>query len=370
MIIGIPKEIKQDEFRVGALPSGAANLVRQGHQVLVEAGAALGIGHSDDEYRQAGCQVLSHAAEVWSKAELIYKVKEPQPSEYPLLKSGQVVFTYFHFAASKELTEALLKAGVVAVAYETIRADHELPCLVPMSEIAGRMSVQEGAKCLEKVSNGQGILLAGVPGVSPAEVVVLGGGIVGANAARIAAGLGARVTVLDISLPRLRQLEDVMPANVRTLYSSPENILKKVLEADLVIGAVLLEGARAPRLVTREMVSRMKKGAAVVDVAIDQGGCFETGKPTTHSNPTYIVDGVVHYCVANMPGGVARTSTLALANATLPYAQALAGLGWKAAMRKDAGLLHGLNLASGKVTHQGVANAFGYAFTPPENLIQ
>ncbi len=370
MIVGIPREVKKDEFRVGLLPDGARAFRREGHRVLFESGAGEGCGHGDGEYAQAGAEVVGGAAEVWGRADLVYKVKEPLAQEWPLIRSGQVVFTYFHFAASRELTGAMLKSGAVALAYETIlERDGSLPCLVPMSEIAGRMSIQEGAKCLEKVSNGQGTLLAGVPGVAPAEVLILGGGVVGSNAARIAAGLGARVTVMDVSLPRLRVLDDILPANVTTLFSTPDNLERRLGQADLVVGAVLKEGARAPRLVTAGMLKGMKKGSALVDVSIDQGGCFETSRPTTHSQPTYVVEGVVHYCVSNMPGGVARTSTQALANATLPYALKLASLGWKKALAADRGFLHGLNLSEGRVHHPAVAEAFGLPLSPADKAL-
>lgn len=369
MLIGIPRELKKDEFRVAALPDGVRALVRDGHEVWVERAAGEGCGHADEEYKQAGAH-LGSADQVWAKAGLIYKVKEPLPEERGRLREGMIVFTYFHLAANRDLCAAVLESGAHALAFETILdRDGRLPCLVPMSEIAGRMSVQEGAKCLEKVSNGRGILLAGVPGVRPADVAVIGGGVVGANAAKMAAGLGARVSVLDISLPRLRYLDDVLPANVIKVFASHEAIAEVLREADLVIGAVLKEGAPTPKVITRDMIKSMKQGAAFVDVAIDQGGCSETSRATTHSAPTYMEHGVVHYCVANMPGGVARSSTQALSNATLPYAQKLANLGLKKALISDPGLAHGLNISKGKVTHPAVAQWLGQPLSPWENLV-
>jgi alanine dehydrogenase len=358
MRIGIPKETKPDEFRVAALPDGVRALIRDGHEVLVERGAGEGCGHSDAEYAAAGAR-LCDAAGAWS-AELVYKVKEPQEAEYPFLRPGQTVFAYFHLAASRALAEAVLKSGCRAVAFENILdGEGRLPCLLPMSEVAGRMSIQEGAKCLEKVSNGRGVLLAGVPGVAPAEVVVVGGGVVGANAAKMAAGLGARVTVLDIRLSRLRWLNDVMPPNVVEVFATQEAVAEALSRADLVIGAVLKEGAPTPKVITRAMVESMKAGSVLVDVSIDQGGCSETSRVTTHSRPTYVEHGVVHYCVGNMPGGVARTSTQALSNATLPYALALAGRGLVGALEADPGLAHGLNVADGRVVHPAVAEWLG-----------
>jgi alanine dehydrogenase len=358
MLIGIPKETKADEFRVSALPDGVRALKREGHRVLVERGAGEGCGHADAEYVDAGAELVD-AAGAWS-AELVYKVKEPQAPEYGYLRRGQTVFTYFHLAANRGLTDALLGSGCAALAFESIRdREGHLPCLVPMSEVAGRMSIQEGAKCLEKVSNGRGLLLAGVPGVAPAEVVVVGGGVVGSNAARMAAGLGARVTLLDINLPRLRYLDEVLPANVVGIRASPEAIADALRRADLVIGAVLKEGAPTPQVITTEMVKAMKPGSALVDVSIDQGGCSQTSHVTTHSKPTYVEHGVVHYCVGNMPGGVARTSTQALGNATLPYGLAVAGKGLKAACEADPGLAHGLNVAGGGVAHPEVAAWLG-----------
>jgi alanine dehydrogenase len=355
MRIGIPKEIKPDEFRVAAPPDAVRALVRQGHELRVQSGAGEGCGYSDADYRLAGA-ALCGVDEVWEKSGFIYKVKEPVEAEWPRLRQGQIVFTYFHLATHRPLTDAVRASGCLAVAYETILdSSGALPCLVPMSEIAGRMSIQEGAKCLEKVSNGRGILLAGVPGVAPAQVVIVGGGVVGSNAAKMAAGLGARVTLLDLNLNRLRYLDEILPANVVEIFASEESVAQATAQADLVVGAVLREGAPAPKVLTRAMVQNMKPGAALVDVAIDQGGSSETSRPTTHSNPTYVEHDVVHYCVTNMPGGVARTATLALSNATLPYALRLAGQGLKAAFEADAGLAHGLNLAQGQVTHPAVA---------------
>lgn len=371
MIIGVPTEIKTNENRVALVPAGAETLVSDGHTVLVEKGAGLGSGFSNEAYSQVGATIVPAARDVWAKAEMILKVKEPIASEWPMMRAGQVLFTYFHFAASEELTQAVMKSKCVAIAYETVQLDSgELPLLTPMSEVAGRMAIQEGAKYLEKVSGGSGILLGGVPGVLPAEVCVIGGGIVGTHAARMAAGLGANVTLLDISLDRLRYLSDVMPANVHLLYSNRHNILEQITKADLVVGAVLLPGAKAPKLVRREDLKLMKPGSVIVDVAVDQGGCIETIKPTTHENPTYVVDGVVHYAVANMPGGVPRTSTLALTNATFPYARKLAKKGWKEACRGDKTLALGLNVVDGKVVYPGVAEAFGLELHETGKLIQ
>jgi alanine dehydrogenase len=359
MIIGVPKEIKTNENRVALVPAGAELLVGAGHTVYVEQGAGLGSGFADEAYEKAGARLLATADEVWAKAEMIVKVKEPIAVEWPRMKAGQVIYTYFHFAASEELTQAVIKSKAIAVAYETVELpNRELPLLTPMSEVAGRMSVQEGAKYLEKVYGGRGVLLGGVPGVAPAEVVILGGGVVGINAAKMAAGMGAHVTILDISLDRLRYLDDVLPKNVDTVYSNRYNILEAISRADLVVGAVLLIGAKAPHLILRDDLKVMKPGAVIVDVAVDQGGCVETIKPTTHENPTYFVDGILHYAVANMPGGVPRTSTLALTNATLPYGLKLARHGWREACRKDTALRLGLNVVDGKVVYPGVAEAF------------
>ncbi len=370
MIVGVPKEIKTAENRVALVPAGAESLVNDGHTVLVEQGAGLGSGFADEAYRAVGATVAGSVEDVWAKAELILKVKEPVELEWKRIRQGQVLFTYFHFAASEPLTKAILASGCVAIAYETVQlATGELPLLTPMSEVAGRMAVQEGAKYLEKVFGGSGILLGGVPGVLPAEVVVIGGGVVGTNAAKMAAGLGAHVTLLDVSLDRLRYLSDVLPPNVDLLYSNRHNILEQIKRADLVVGAVLLPGAKAPHLVKRADLKLMKPGSVIVDVAVDQGGCIETIKPTTHDNPTYVVDGIIHYAVANMPGGVPRTSTLALTNATFPYTKRLAKRGWKQACKDDQALAHGLNVVLGKVVHPGVADAFGLPLTDPATLV-
>jgi alanine dehydrogenase len=370
MIVGVPKEIKTNENRVALVPAGAHSLAGDAHTLLVEQGAGLGSGFSDDAYRAAGAQVAKSADEVWAKADLILKVKEPIEVEWPRMRKGQVLFTYFHFAASEPLTKAVIKSGCVAIAYETVQlSTGELPLLTPMSEVAGRMAVQEGAKYLEKVFGGSGILLGGVPGVLPGEVLIIGGGVVGTNAAKMAAGLGAHVTLLDVSLDRLRYLSDVLPANVELLYSNRHNILDQLKRADLVIGAVLLPGAKAPNLVQRGDLKLMKPGSVIVDVAVDQGGCIETTKPTTHEQPTYVVDGILHYAVANMPGGVPRTSTLALTNATFPYAKRLSKLGWKQACKQDPALALGLNVVEGKVTYPGVAQAFGLPLVDSTTLV-
>ncbi len=359
MIIGVPKEIKSHEYRVALKPVGADLLRQDGHTVLIERGAGLGSGFADKLYADAGATIVESAAEIWAKAELIVKVKEPQAGEIKMLRAGQVLFTYFHFAASRELTEGCLKAGITAIAYETLRdRSGTLPLLTPMSEVAGRMSIQEGAKYLERPMMGRGILLAGVPGVEPANVLVLGGGVVGANAARVAAGLGANVTIMDINLDRLRWLDTVMPANVTTIYSDPHAIEHYARQADLIIGAVLIPGARAPNLIRRSQLKLMQEGSVIVDVSIDQGGCFETSRPTTHAEPTYIVDGVVHYCVANMPGAVGRTSTQALCNATLPYLRELASGGVDKFIVRSAGQAEAMNMRDGKITYAPVAAAF------------
>lgn len=360
MIIGIPKEIKNNENRVSLTPAGAKELIKRGHTVYVQHTAGENSGFPDAEYERAGAKILPAIEDVYKIAEMIIKVKEPIKSEYKLIRKGQLVFTYFHFACDRELTEAMLESGATCLAYETVYDKHgALPLLVPMSEVAGRMSVQEGARFLEKPQGGKGKLIGGVPGVKPAKVLVLGGGIVGTNAALIAAGMGAEVTIADISLPRLRCLSEIMPKNVKTLFSSTHNIEEELPTTDLVIGAVLIPGAKAPHLVTKDMLKLMTKGSVLVDVAIDQGGCFETSHPTTHAEPTYEIDGIVHYCVANIPGAVPFTSTLALTNATLPYALKLADKGWKQACKEDAGLAAGLNVIDGKVVFPGVAEAFG-----------
>jgi alanine dehydrogenase len=360
MIIGVPKEIKTNENRIALVPAGAEAFAAAGHSVLVEQSAGIGSGFPDEAYTAVGAEIVGTADEVWKRAEMIMKVKEPIAPEWPRMRKGQVIYTYFHFAAVEDLTRAVIDSGAIAVAYETVQLPSgELPLLTPMSEVAGRMSVQEGAKYLEKVFGGSGILLGGVPGVAPGEVVIIGGGVVGINAAKMAAGLGAHVTILDISLDRLRYLDDVLPANVDTAFSNRYNILEAIARADLVVGAVLLPGAKAPNLIKRDDLKRMKPGSVIVDVAVDQGGCVETIKPTTHEKPTYFVDGILHYGVANMPGGVPRTSTLALTNATLPYALRLARDGWKTACRNDRALQLGLNVVGGKVVYPGVAEAFG-----------
>ncbi|HMB05834.1 MAG TPA: alanine dehydrogenase [Isosphaeraceae bacterium] len=365
MIVGVPREIKADEYRVALLPVGAEELTGLGHTVLVETGAGLGSGIADAEYAAAGAAIVSRAAEIWARAELVVKVKEPQPSEWPHLRRGQAVFTYFHFAADEALTRAILDSGITAIAYETLRdAKGALPLLTPMSEVAGRMSIQEGAKYLERPQEGRGILLSGVPGVAPAEVAILGGGIVGSNAAKVAAGLGANVRILDVNLDRLRYLDDIMPPNVTTLYSDRHTILETIERADLVIGAVLITGARTPRLVRRADLARMKNGTVIVDVAIDQGGCVETSRPTTHGQPTYVLDGVVHYCVTNMPGAVGRTSTYALCNVTLSYVLQIARHGWRQVAAASPGVAEGVNIAQGRVTNQAVAATFGLSYTP------
>lgn len=370
MKIGILKEIKAAESRVALRSAGAEMLAHDGHEVVIESGAGLGSGFSDDDYSRAGARIASTAPEVWQECELILKVKEPLQSEYSQLRPDQAIFTYFHFAANESLTHAVLDSGATAIAYETVQEENgRLPLLVPMSEVAGRMSIQAGAKSLEYAQGGRGILLGGVPGTPRARVLVLGGGVVGFNAARKAAGMGANVTILDIDLPRLRYLDDVLPANVTTLYSDPHNIREHLATADLVIGAVLLPGAKAPHLVKRSDLGTLQERAVIVDVAVDQGGCIETTRPTTHEEPTFTVDGIIHYCVTNMPGAVPRTSTIALTNATVPYIRKLANCGWRKASREDPALLRGINIVDGHVTHPGVAQAFGLKYTPPETVI-
>lgn len=370
MIVGILKEIKTAEHRVCMTPAGVDILRQHGHQVLVEHNAGAGSGFVNENYLDAGAEIISTPDEIYRHADMVMHVKEPQPSEYELIRENQIVFTYLHLAAEQQLTEALVKAKSVNIAYETIqKADGSLPLLTPMSEVAGRMATQEGAKYLELHQGGSGVLLGGVPGVTPGNVVVIGGGIVGINAARMACGLGARVYLLDTNLDRLRYLSEVMPSNCIPLMSNPLTIRDLLRSADLVIGAVLIPGAKAPKLVTREMLGVMKPGSVMVDVAIDQGGCFETSKPTTHTEPTYVVDGVVHYCVANMPGAVAKTSTLALTNATLPYAVQLANLGWKKACMENPEITPGVNVAEGKITYRGVAEAFDMDYTDIKTLI-
>ncbi len=367
MIVGVPTEIKQDEYRVALIPVGVEELVRNGHRVLVQRGAGLGSGIPDELYVENGAELVDSAEELFGESELVIKVKEPQPSEWPLLRRDQVLFTYFHFAANEELTRGVLATEVTAVAYETLRGrSGNLPCLTPMSEVAGRMSIQEGAKYLERPQEGRGILLGGVPGVPPAHIAILGGGVVGKNAAQIAAGFQADVVILDINVDRLRYLEDIMPANVNTMFSDRHTIREQLQLADLLIGAVLVEGARAPVLVTRDDLKQMKPGAVIIDVAVDQGGCVETARPTTHSEPTYIVEDVVHYCVANMPGAVGRTSTYALCNVTFPYALRIANDGIAAACRRDEGLAHAVNMHAGRLTNQAVAQTFDMAYSAYE----
>jgi alanine dehydrogenase len=370
MLIGVPKEIKTEEYRVGLTPAGAEALTTAGHQVVIETGAGLPSGFTDDFYEKAGAEIVDTAEEVWARGEMIIKVKEPIEPEWPRMREGQLLYTYFHFAASEPLTRAVMDSGAVALAYETVEySSGELPLLTPMSEVAGRMAIQEGAKYLERHSGGAGVLLGGVPGVLPGKVLILGGGVVGVNAAKMAAGLGARVAIMDVNLSRLRYLSDVMPANVNLLYSTRYAVRKQLEDSDLVVGAVLLPGKKAPSLVTREDLSLMKPGSVIVDVAVDQGGCVETIHPTTHNDPIYTVDGVIHYAVANMPGGVPRTSTLALTNATLPYALTLASKGWKRACSEDAALALGLNVVGGKIVYDGVAEAFGMESHPVRSVL-
>ena len=371
MIIGVPKEIKNNENRVGLTPAGVAELRKHGHSLLVQAGAGEGSGFADSEYEAAGAVTLPTIADVYGQAEMIIKVKEPIAEEYPLIKENQLLFTYFHFASGEELTHAMIARKAICLAYETVELpSRALPLLIPMSEVAGRMAPQEGAKYLEKPLKGRGILLGGVPGVKPAHVLVLGGGIVGTQAAKIAAGLGAQVTIMDISLNRLRELDDFMPKNVQTVYSNEYNIREAIKTADLVVGAVLIPGAKAPHLITRDMLKSMRPGTVLVDVAVDQGGCIETCRPTTHENPTFIIDDVVHYCVANMPGAVPYTSTLALTNATLPYAVQLANLGWQQACRRNAALRLGLNVVHGEVVYKGVAEAWNLPLVDVDSVLE
>jgi alanine dehydrogenase len=359
MIIGVPKEIKNNENRVAVTPSGVRELVDHGHKVYVQHTAGEGSGFADELYVKAGAEILPTIEDVYAIAEMIIKVKEPIKQEYPLIRRDQVVFTYFHFASDRELTEAMLRSGAVCIAYETVELpNRQLPLLIPMSEVAGRMSIQEGARFLEKPQGGSGVLLGGVPGVKPAKVLILGGGVVGRNAAMIAAGMGADVTITDISLPTLRHIAEVMPKNVKTLFSSRHNIEAELPDTDLVIGSVLIPGAKAPKLITKDMLKLMRPGTLLVDVAIDQGGCFETSTPTTHSNPTYTIDGIIHYAVANIPGAVAHTSTLALTNATLPYVLRLADKGWRQACKEDKALALGVNVVAGQVTFPAVAEAW------------
>lgn len=370
MIIGVPKEIKNNENRVALTPAGVRALIKRGHEVYVQATAGEGSGIPDDAYQSAGAKILPTIEAVYSVAEMIMKVKEPIEQEYKLIQKDQLVFTYFHFASYEPLTHAMIESGAVCLAYETVQLpDLSLPLLVPMSEVAGRMAIQQGAKYLERPSGGKGVLLGGVPGVEPGNVVIIGGGIVGTQAAKMAAGLGARVTILDINLDRLRYLSDVMPANVITLHSNEYNIRRAIAEADLIVGAVLIPGAKAPNLITRAMLKEMEKGTVLVDVAVDQGGCIETCRPTTHQDPTFVIDDIVHYCVANMPGAVPYTSTVALTNATLQYAIQLADFGWKKACKNNVALQKGLNIVQGKVVFDGVAAAFDLDLVPIHQVL-
>ncbi|HMK84818.1 MAG TPA: alanine dehydrogenase [Steroidobacteraceae bacterium] len=363
MKIGVPKEIKVHEYRVGLVPAGVRELIDAGHQVVVQSGAGAGIGFEDAHYQAAGARIAARAADVFAAADLIVKVKEPQPAECKLLRSGQTLFTYLHLAADRDQADALIASGATAIAYETVTAaDGSLPLLTPMSEVAGRMSIQVGANCLQKANGGFGVLLGGVPGVAPAKVVILGGGVSGTHAAEMAIGMRADVTIVDRSVKRLRELSYIFAGQVRTVYSTAHAIEELVRDADLVVGAVLIAGAAAPKLVTRAMVKTMKTGAVLVDISIDQGGCFETSRPTTHAEPTYVLDGVIHYCVTNMPGAFPRTSTFALTNATLPYVKAIADHGWRQALANDPGLARGLNVHAGHLTHEAVANALGLGF--------
>ena len=370
MIIGVPKEIKNNENRVALTPAGVAEMVKNGHTVYVQATAGMGSGFSNEDYIHAGAIILPTIADVYDVAEMIIKVKEPIELEYSLIKKDQILFTYFHFASNEALTDAMIGNGSICLAYETVEmADRSLPLLIPMSEVAGRMSIQEGAKYLEKTFGGYGVLLGGVPGVPPAKVLIIGGGIVGTEAAKMAGGLGADVTIIDVSLKRLRYLDDIMPANVKTMMSNEYNIREMVRNSDVIIGAVLIPGAVAPKLITRDMLATMRPGTVLVDVAVDQGGCFETTVPTTHDHPTYVIDHVIHYCVANMPGAVPRTSTLALTNATLPYAILIANKGWKKACNENEALRKGLNVVKGKVVYEGVAEAFGLPYRDVQTVL-
>ncbi|KAB2881425.1 alanine dehydrogenase [bacterium] len=370
MVIGVPKELKIKENRVGLLPVGVAELTKCDHKVIIESNAGTASGFSNDAYASAGAQIVATANDVYSKSDMIIKVKEPIKQEYELIHSNQIVFTYFHFAADRILTEAMIKSDCIAIAYETVqRSDKKLPLLDPMSEVAGRMAAQQGAKYLEKTFGGRGVLMSGVPGTEPATVVIIGGGVVGTNAAKIAAGFGAKVIIMDIALYRLRYLDDIMPKNVTTMMSNSYNIAENIKNADVVIGAVLIPGAKAPNLITKSMLKTMRQGAVIVDVAVDQGGCVETTRPTTHEDPIFTVDGIVHYCVANMPGAVPVTSTVALTNATMPYAIQLANLGWKNAVKENRELLLGCNIINGKIVYKGVADAFDLRYHPVESII-
>ncbi|MBB1487824.1 alanine dehydrogenase [Oceanospirillum sediminis] len=370
MIIGIPKEIKNQEYRVGLTPAGVKELTQRGHQVMVQKDAGSAIGFFDLNYQAAGAEIVPEAETIFSKADMVVKVKEPQPEEYRRLRPGQLLFTYLHLAPDPDQTEGLIQSGCTAIAYETVTDEHGgLPLLAPMSEVAGRLSVQAGARCLEKSMGGRGVLLGGVPGVESGHVTIIGGGVVGENAARMALGLGAEVTLLDRSVARLRELDHRYQGRLKTLYSTTESVLQCIRRSDLVIGAVLVPGAAAPKLISREMLKQMIPGSVLVDVAIDQGGCFETSRATTHDNPVYIEEGIVHYCVANMPGAVARTSTLALTNATMPFVLALAEKGWQHALKDDKHLMNGLNIHAGQVTNQAVAESLSYAYTNPTKIV-
>ncbi|OPX55138.1 alanine dehydrogenase [Oceanospirillum multiglobuliferum] len=370
MLIAVPKEIKTQEFRVGMPPAGVRELNLRGHQVLVEQSAGQAIGFSDQDYADAGAEIVADVDSLFARAEMIVKVKEPQPQEYQRLREGQILFTYLHLAADAPQTQGLIDSGCTAIAYETVTdAQGGLPLLAPMSEVAGKLSVQAGARCLEKIMGGRGVLLGGVPGVAPAQVTVIGGGVVGENAARMAMGLGASVTIVDRSIPRLRELEARYQGRLSTVYSTHDAILSCIKQSDLVIGAVLIPGAAAPKLVSREMLKQMMPGSVLVDVAIDQGGCFETSRATTHEQPTFVEEGVIHYCVANMPGAVARTSTLALTHATLPFIVALADKGWQLALKDDKHLMNGLNIHAGQVTNSAVAKTLGYAYINPTEIV-
>ena len=370
MIVGILKEIKSEENRVSMTPGGVEIMVEHGHKVLVEKGAGINSGFDDATYRKHGARILKTQGEIYRRAEMVMHVKEPQPSEFNLIRPGQIIFTYLHLAAEKKLTKALVRCGAVCIAYETIqKMDGTLPLLTPMSEVAGRMSIQQGSKYLEKEHGGHGVLLGGVPGVDPGTVLIIGGGVVGTNAAKSASGLGAKVYIIEKNLERMRYLSDIMPKNCFILMSKPATIRRLLTIADVIVGAVLIPGAKAPKLVTREMLKTMKKGAVMVDVAIDQGGCFETSRPTTHAKPIYNVDGIVHYCVANMPGALPKTSTVALTNATLPYALEIANKGWLKAMHQNQEIKLGANVVNGKITYSGVADAFGLEYTPIDKLL-
>ncbi len=370
MIIGVPKEMKPYEYRVSLLPVGAETLTLAGHKVIIQADAGLGSGITDREYEMAGAEIVDSLEEVYKSADMMVKVKEPMPEEYDLIRQDLIIFTYFHFAANEDLTKEMIKRGAICIAYETIQeTDGSLPLLIPMSEVAGRMAIQEGAKYLEKPMMGRGILLGGVPGVAPANVVIIGGGVVGTNAAKVASAFGAQVAIMDINMNRLRYLDDIMPKNVITLMSNAHNIRDRIRDADLLIGAVLVPGSRTPSLVTREMVKSMKPGAVIVDVAVDQGGCVETTRPTTHKEPTFLEHDVVHYCVTNIPGAVGRTSSYALTNVTLPYILELANNGWKKAMQDDPALAKGLNIAEGKIRFKAIADAFNLEYHPVEELL-